>query len=97
VVAISSDEPGGGPDTTVTFTVTSGDLTMSAPVTADLGSGAPGTTISGNLGTVTVTGNRALLTASWTTTVTWNPVIQISIPDGAVAGTYSATVVHSVS
>jgi hypothetical protein len=68
VVAVSSSEPGGDPDTTVTFTVTSGALSMSAPVVTDLGSGAPGTTISGSLGPVTVTDDRALLSASWTTT-----------------------------
>ncbi|MGD0701189.1 MAG: hypothetical protein ABSA02_15050 [Trebonia sp.] len=26
----------------------------------------------------------------------WNPVIQVSVPSGAVAGTYSATITHSV-
>ena len=41
---------------------------MSAPVSVDLGSGAPGTTISGALGPVTVTDDRALLSASWTVT-----------------------------
>jgi hypothetical protein len=56
----------GDPDTTVTFTVTSGLLTMTAPATADLGSGAPGTTITGALGTTVVTDNRALLAATWT-------------------------------
>ncbi len=56
------------PDTTVTFAVTSGALTITAPTAADLGSGAPGTTISGALGSVTVTDNRALLSASWTAT-----------------------------
>ena len=39
---------------------------MTAPATVDLGSGAPGTTITGALGAVTVTDDRALLTASWT-------------------------------
>ena len=38
-------EPPSDPDTTVTFTVTTGALTMTAPATADLGPGAPGTTI----------------------------------------------------
>jgi hypothetical protein len=52
-------------DTTTTFSVTSGALTITAPDTATLGSGAPGTTISGQLGTVTVNDNRAALTASW--------------------------------
>lgn len=67
VLARSSDPGAGDPDTTVTFTVTSGELSMSAPVSANLGSGAPGTTINGNLGAVTVTDDRALLEASWTT------------------------------
>lgn len=41
---------------------------MSAPASVDLGSGAPGTTITGNLGAVSVIDNRALLSASWTAT-----------------------------
>lgn len=57
------------PDTTVTFTVTSGALTMSAPGTARFGSGGPGSTIKGSLGTVSVTDGRALDSASWTATV----------------------------
>ena len=63
----STISSGGDPDTTVTFTVTSGDLTMTAPTAVDLKSGAPGTTITGALGAVTVTDDRALLSASWTT------------------------------
>src|ERR1700722_10484964 len=58
----------GDPDTTVTFTVTVGLLSMTAPTSADLGSGAPGTTISGLIGPVTVADNRALLAAVWTAT-----------------------------
>jgi hypothetical protein len=65
--ALSGPGPG-DPDTTVTFTVTSGALAMTAPATADLGSGTPGGTISSDLGTVTVTDNRALLSAAWTAT-----------------------------
>jgi hypothetical protein len=57
---------GGDPATAVTFTVTSGALTLTAPISANLGSGAPGTVISNVLGTVTVTDNRALLAAAWT-------------------------------
>jgi hypothetical protein len=68
VLAYSNSPGGGDPDTTVTFTVTSGALSMSAPVSASLGTGAPGTTISGALGAVTVTDDRALLSASWTVT-----------------------------
>jgi hypothetical protein len=67
VLAYSSTIPSGGdPDTTVTFVVTSAALTMTAPATVSLGSGAPGTTISGALGSVLVTDDRALLSASWT-------------------------------
>ena len=66
VLAYSSAGPSGGdPNTIVTFTVTVGALSMTAPVSANLGSGAPGSTISGALGPVTVTDNRALLSASW--------------------------------
>lgn len=56
------------PDTTVSFTVSSGALSLTAPVSSDLGSGASGTTISGALGTLSVTDDRALLSASWTVT-----------------------------
>jgi hypothetical protein len=59
---------GGDPSTTVTFTVNSGALTMSVPASANLGSGSPGTTITGLLGTVTVTDSRALLVATWIAT-----------------------------
>ncbi len=68
-LAYSSTGPSAGdPDTTVTFTVTSGELSMTAPASVNLGSGAPGTTITGAVGAVTVTDDRALLSASWTTT-----------------------------
>jgi hypothetical protein len=63
----SSPAPG-DPSTTVTFTVTVGALTMTAPTTTDLGAGAPASTISGPLGTTTVTDDRALLTAAWSAT-----------------------------
>jgi hypothetical protein len=57
------------PDTDVTLTVTTGALSINAPTDADLGSGAPGTTIGPTaLGTVTVTDLRALDTATWSAT-----------------------------
>jgi hypothetical protein len=65
---------GSDPDTIVTFEVTSGLLTMTAPATANLGTGTgaetglPGTTINGDLGAVTVTDDRAALNATWTVT-----------------------------
>ena len=70
VLAYSSagSPSGSDPNTIVTFTVTTGALSLTAPATADLGSGAPGTTISGTVGPVTVTDDRAALNASWNAT-----------------------------
>ncbi len=34
---------------------------------------------------------------SGTNTASWNPVIAVAIPAGALAGTYSTTITHSVS
>ena len=147
--------PSGDPDTTLTFTVTSGALTMTAPAFANLGSGGPGTTVGAPIGPVTVTDNRALASASWTATASstdfinggstipatdanydpgfithtgtitvtgtditlsnspqtvvagtagsgnnsasWSPTISVAIPATAVGGTYTATLVQSVS
>ncbi|MFH8387377.1 hypothetical protein ACH4E7_41835 [Kitasatospora sp. NPDC018058] len=61
-LAVAADDP----STTVTFTVTSGALTLSVPASATLGSGAPGTTISAPIGPCTVIDDRALASASWT-------------------------------
>ena len=58
----------GDPDTIVTFTVSSGALTLSAPGSASLGTGVPGSTVTGALGQVMVTDDRALLAAAWTVT-----------------------------
>ena len=57
-------------DTTVTFSVTSGSLSIAVPASAALGSALPGNTVTAQLGTVTVTDARALLTAAWTASVT---------------------------
>jgi hypothetical protein len=77
VLAFSSSPAQAGPglpeDTTVTFSVTTGTLTITAPGTIALPDGAPGTTISGTVGPVTVTDDRALLTAAWTATVFASP------------------------
>jgi hypothetical protein len=73
VLALSSSPMQAGPglpeNTTVTFSVTTGTLTITAPATVGLPSGAPGTTTTGPVGPVTVTDNRALLAAAWTATV----------------------------
>src|SRR5580692_10603065 len=74
VLAYSSSSNASDPNTTVTFTVTVGALSLTAPDTVNLGAGAPGTTITGVLGggaagpSVVVTDDRALLTASWIAT-----------------------------
>jgi uncharacterized repeat protein (TIGR01451 family) len=143
-----------------TVTVITGVLSITAPATSNLGSGALGAVISSGLGNVTVTDDRAGLVgwnatvsaADFTTgggtaaetvpvqdvrylikgftsttglatftptaatdlsitaqvvvtaanvhgdnTVTWNPMIQVSVPSQVVAGTYSGTIIHSVS
>jgi len=65
--AAPAAQGGSDPSTTLTFTVTSGALSITAPTAADLGSGAPGTTIGPTaVGAVNVTDNRALASATWT-------------------------------
>jgi hypothetical protein len=61
--------PASAQDTTVTFTVQAGSLAISVPGAADLGTVDPGVTQSGQIGTVTVTDERAALSASWTASV----------------------------
>lgn len=56
-------------DTNVTFTVATANLTIEVPASRDLGSGFPGQTISGQLGTVRVEDERAAADATWTATV----------------------------
>ncbi|WP_199800703.1 hypothetical protein [Streptomyces marianii] len=63
----ASAQPSG--DTTVTFTVSTSDLTIEVPASRNLGSGFPGQTISGQLGTVTVDDGRAAASATWTASV----------------------------
>ncbi|WP_206307278.1 MULTISPECIES: hypothetical protein [Streptomyces] len=152
-------------DTTVTFTVSTSNLTIEVPSSRSLGSGFPGNMISGQLGTVKVVDQRAAANAVWTATVvatqfdtgtdqetevilpnlvdywsgpatattgngtfvpgqptradrrsleqprvafsktsgsgnnsaSWNPTLEITIPQDAVGGLYSGTVTHSVS
>jgi hypothetical protein len=55
--------------TTTTFTVQGDGLVITEPVAANLGAGTPGTTITGNLGTVDVADNRAATDPSWAATV----------------------------
>jgi hypothetical protein len=159
-----------GTDATQTFTLTviAGTLSITVPGTASIGSGAPGTSITGHLGSVQVTDNRGSATAAWTASVTttsfttggattpetvpigdisywsgpstasylpsttgtfnpgqanaaaaqvlsssrtaftltsgvgdnsltWNPTLIAAVPAGAIGGTYTGTVTHSVA
>lgn len=56
-------------DTTTVFTTTAGSLSITVPASASIGSGPAGSSLSAQLGAVQVVDNRALLTGSWTTTV----------------------------
>lgn len=71
----ASIEPSGAStsgDTPATFTLTAGSLAISVPTTSvDLGSVPTGSvTLSGQLGSVTVTDTRGNAVATWTATVT---------------------------
>lgn len=68
-VLVSPAGPAEAADTTTTFQVSGGLLSVSAPATKDLGGGAAAGTLTAQLGNVTVTDNRAQLGASWTATV----------------------------
>jgi hypothetical protein len=62
--------PARAADTTTTFSLAAGSLSISAPASRDLGSGSTGGgTVSAQLGTVTVTDNRGALVGTWTASV----------------------------
>jgi hypothetical protein len=62
--------PARAADTTTTFTLAAGALSISAPASSDLGSGSTGAgTLSAQLGTVTVTDSRGALLGTWTASV----------------------------
>jgi hypothetical protein len=75
-------------DTEVTFDVEAGTLDITAPATADLGTGAPGDVITGQIGPVTVDDTRAGADASWDATV---------LAEDFTTGTATATETISVS
>jgi hypothetical protein len=62
--------PADAADTTTTFTIAAaGGLSISAPGSVDLGSVSSGAaSVSGSLGTVTVTDQRGLILGNWTAT-----------------------------
>lgn len=96
-LVLAAAQPANAADTTVTFTVSSGDLTISAPATSDLGTGAPGTTISDTLGNVTVDDLRGDNPATWAATVSSTDFTSPGVPDipaSAVTYTPNAQVSH---
>lgn len=79
--------------TSATFTLTGGSLSISEPATANLGSAATGAlTLSGSLGTVTVTDQRGALAANWTASV-----ISTNFTTGASPGTYQTVTAASIA
>ncbi len=60
-----------------------------------------GTATYTHITTVGLSGNpQAVVSAAnvaGNTTVTWNPTVQVTAPGGAIAGTYTATITHSVA
>lgn len=58
---------------TATFEVLAGTLDITVPATADLGMDAPSATVSGQLGSVTVTDGRASSDGSWQAAVSTTP------------------------
>jgi len=79
-------------DTTTTFTVSGGSLTISAPTSASLGSGAAAGTVTAQLGEVTAADTRAALGASWAATVTSAPFTNSTTANAAsiTTATYSS-------
>jgi hypothetical protein len=67
--ALAVGTPAHASDTTVTFAVSGGALSISAPDSASLGTGGTGGAFDAQLGTVTVTDARSALVATWTATV----------------------------
>ncbi|MEH1098307.1 ice-binding family protein [Micromonospora sp. CPCC 205561] len=64
-----------------------GELSISAPETADLGSASPGGVASANLGPVTVTDERLLSEPSWTATVVATDLVTDGSPVRTIANT----------
>jgi hypothetical protein len=88
--------PANAADTTVTFTTTTGSLTITAPASVTLSGGttSPGGTVTGALGTVTVTdarGSAAGWTASVYSTTGFTATGSTAIVNGAVTYTPGAT------
>ena len=67
---LASGLPARAADTTTTFALAAGALSISAPASSNLGTGSTGAgTLSSQLGAVTVTDARGALLGTWTATV----------------------------
>ena len=110
VVQVTDDRAGlAGWTVTVSstdFTTGGGTAAETIPVhdVLDLINGFASTTGSATFTRTPATGlstsAQAVVTATGVhgdNSVRWNPVVQVSVPGGAVPGTYSATITHSVS
>ncbi|MFI6232379.1 ice-binding family protein [Micromonospora sp. NPDC050784] len=64
-----------------------GELSISAPETADLGSASLGGVVSGNLGPVTVTDERLLSAPTWTATVVATNFVTSGVPVHSISNT----------
>ncbi|MEU8106936.1 hypothetical protein AB0C18_24770 [Nonomuraea muscovyensis] len=70
-LAAVTASPASAVDTTVTFTITAGELAITAPASVNLASVATGAaSVSGEIGPITVTDERGTLDGAWTATVT---------------------------
>jgi len=95
-IAVCTAVPAHAVDSTVSFATTGGTLSVVVPASATLtgGSTVPGGTVSGGLGTVTVTdarGNAAGWTASVYSTTGFTATASTSITNGGVTYTPGST------
>ncbi len=84
-----------GPETIPNINV----LYWSGPATATTGTGSftPGQAAAGNAQIINVPSTAFSLTGgNGVNSATWNPTLEINVPAGAVAGTYTGTVTHTV-
>lgn len=85
-LCVGTAVPASAADTTTTFAVTAGLLTISAPTSKSLGSGAAGKRIGASLGSVTVNDARGLIGAAWTASVSSSDFSNTTTPAAPVIG-----------
>jgi len=85
-LCVGTAVPASAADTTTTFAITPGLLTISAPTSKSLGSGAAGRRIGASLGSVTVNDARGLIGAAWTASVSSSDFSNTTTPAAPVIG-----------